>query len=205
MARKWLGVSGKKYQQMPHAETPPASLWWYACEPDPTWADDVPLPESQCVIETYLLQCKRGRALPTGFGKKLAQWLQDLSREPKISPHRKRYWTIPAYALAQKLPEKTLCKRLREMEKIAKRLFPQRVPSNRQTVPLSEEKIQAIRERFIEVGDIRAVAHHFGISPFRIGQICRVEKALIAGEEDTATTETKTSSAVPDLEYPFDG
>ena len=132
MARKWLGVSGKKYQQMPHAETPPASLWWYACEPDPTWADDVPLPESQCVIETYLLQCKRGRALPTGFGKKLAQWLQDLSREPKISPHRKRYWTIPAYALAQKLPEKTLCKRLREMEKIAKRLFPQRVPSNRQ-------------------------------------------------------------------------
>jgi hypothetical protein len=212
MGRKWLGVSSKKFQRIPHNnDGPPPSLWWYLRQPHPPLPfDDIPMPESQYVIATYLRRCSRGRALPNGFEKQVAQWLQELSRAQNLREHGKprttRYWTIPAYALAHRMNSKTLCKRLREMENIAKKLFPERVPSSRKRVPLTEERKQAIRDRFLEVKDFDSVAAEFGIEAFRVGQLCKNEKARIVAEREQAQATQEASSATvitPETENPF--
>jgi hypothetical protein len=192
MGKKW--VPAGQYWRMPHATERPPSLWWYARQPDPTWTDDRPTPETECVIASYLHQCARGRKLPKNFEEKLRQWLQDLNREQQISPRKKRYWTITTYASAQRLPEKTLCKRFRELEKIAKRLFPLRVPASRKPVVLSEEKIQAMRKRVSDGVDISAVASEFVVPLFRVGQLCRKEKAARLAERDKVIDEHKQTS-----------
>ena len=108
--------------------------------------------------------------------------LRELSRPQRISPRRERYWTIPAYASANKIHPKTLCKRLRELEKIAKKLLPNRVPQHRNCAPLTEEQKAVIRARFREIGDFHTVAGEFGIEAFRVGQLCRAEKAELIAE-----------------------
>jgi hypothetical protein len=198
MGKRW--IPERQYSRMPHAEERAPSLWWYARQPDPAWADDIPMPESQCVMDTYLRQCARGRSLPKNFGETLRRWLQDLSREQRISPRRKRYWTIPAYAFAHKMPSKTFCKRFRELENIAKELFPHRVPRSRASIVLTEEKTQAIRQRVLEGTDIRAVASEFGIPPFRVGQLCREEKAaFLAKREEWAARDAETESSTDEV------
>lgn len=204
MGRNWLGVSNHKYHRMPHANSPPESLWWYTCQAAQAWADDIPTDDSLLVIGAYVQQCAKGRKLPDSFRATLLRWLQDLSREHKISPRRKRYWTIPAYALAHHLHPKTLCKRFRELEKIAIRLFPHRSPRHRRPVRLSEETKQAIRTRFLEVQDFAAVAAEFGIEPFRVGQLCRAQKAAIVAErEQPLNSQTPARDNLEDPELPF--
>jgi len=133
------------------------------------------------------------------FEAHLRSWLQELSRPQQISPRRHRYWTIPAYALAYKFHTKTFCKRFRELEKIAKKLFPGRVPQHRNHAPLTEETKHAIRSRFKATGDFHAVAGEFGIEAFRVGQLCRAEKAeLIAErEQQERAQEEKETSTTP--------
>lgn len=149
----WLGVSKAEFKRMPHAETRPRSLWWYSCQRVPDGMDDVPTADSLAVIDGYLKRAARGRALPEGFRADLLRWLQDLTREHPIQPgaRRKRYWTIPSYELAHWIRPKTLCKRFREMEKVAKKLFPERVPTYRNTAPLTEETKKAVRTYYIEI------------------------------------------------------
>ena len=186
---------------MPHAETPAESLWWYACQPAEAWADNQPIGGTEQVIQAYVKQCGRGRALPPDFEAHLRSWLQDLSRQQQISPLRHRYWTIPAYALAHKLPTKTFCKRFRELEKIAKKLFPARVPHHRNHAPLTEEAKHAIRSRFKATGDFHAVAGEFGIEAFRVGQLCRTEKAeLIAQREQREQAQREKETSTTPLE-----
>ena len=164
------------------------------------------MPESQCVIDTYLRHCARGRTLPKGFEEKLVGWLQDVNRPQQISPRKKLYWTLPAYAAAHKLHPQTFCKRFREMEKIAKKLFPLRVPAHRVDVELSDEKKQAIRDRFSVVQDFHKVADEFGIEAFRVGQLCREEKAaLIDAREQSVPAGSKVAAPndTSDLEPPY--
>jgi len=209
MGKTW--VPARQYSRMPHGDGRAPSLWWYVRQPDPTLADDTPMPESQCVMDTYLRRCARGRTLPKGFEDNLRRWLQDLSREVNLKeygkPRTKRFWTIPAYAFANKLHSKTFCKRLRELEKIAKKLFPHRVPPGRVSVVLSEEKKQAIRQRVLEGTDIRAVATEFGIPPFRVGQLCSEEKAtVLAKREEELDAYAAKSPAIevdPSIDEPF--
>ncbi|MFI5117193.1 MAG: hypothetical protein ACHP8B_10915 [Terriglobales bacterium] len=178
---------------MPHStDGPPPSLWWYKRNPEYE-GDDVPAASSQQVIDEYLRQCARGGgSVPE---EHLRRWLQELSRPQKISPRRTRYWTLPAFALSHRLSKGTLMKRLRRLEEIAIQLFPDRVPSYRQRIPASEEQKEAIRKRFLEVeGDIPTVASEFGLKPYRVGQICRAEKALLApGPEPTAESPEPSS------------
>ena len=185
---------------MPHGtDGPPPSLWWYRRNPE-YHGDDVPTASSQRVINEYLRQCASGGgAVPE---EHLRRWLQELSRPQKISPRRTRYWTIPAFALAHRLKKGTLMKRLRRLEEIAVELFPGRVPAGRQRRPLSEAKKEAIRQRYIEVQDIRAVAHEFGLPTFRVGQICRVEKELLQ-EDSGSGTEPEAPSKPSTAELPF--
>lgn len=199
----WLGVSSDQYVRMPHAETPAESLWWYTCQPVEAWADDQPAGDAEQVIQAYIKQCGRGRTLPRDFESQLRSWLQDLSRSQQVSPRRRRYWTIPAYALAHKLRTKTFCKRFRELEKIAKKLFPGRVPQHRKRGPLTEETKCAIRSRFKATGDFDAVAREFGIQAFRVGQLCRAEKAeLIAERELRQRAQEENETATAPLDEP---
>ncbi|MGD1080384.1 MAG: hypothetical protein ABR881_18850 [Candidatus Sulfotelmatobacter sp.] len=200
-------IPGETYWQMPHADQPPPSLWWYKRLPAPLLEDDVPDPESQCVVDSYIRRASRGRTLPDGFEKKLARWLQDLSREQQISPRKKAYWTIPAYAKWKKLPEKTLCKRFRELENVAKELFPLRVPASRKPVVLTDEQQQEIRKRCLEGEDIQRIAEEFRIGRFRVGQIGRKEIAIRRAQREQAAAqvqeEDKTDYVDPALSDPF--
>src|SRR5260370_1192598 len=126
--RNWLGVSAHKYKRMPHAEVRAESLWWYTRQSARVWEADPPTADAEAAIQTNQKQWARGRALTKGFAEDLYRWLQELNRPQKISALRERYWTIPAYALAHKIHSKTFCKRFRELEKVAKKLFPDRVP-----------------------------------------------------------------------------
>jgi hypothetical protein len=160
---------------MPHSGARPKSFWWYRSETRPPY-DDTPTNDSLAVIDLYLHQCSRGRTLPADFRGHLLKWLQDLNRPVKISPRRERFWTIPAYELAHKINPKTLCKRIRELEKIAIRLFPGRAPSARNRPPLTGEEKQEIRKLYHESMDADAahrIAAQFQITPARVGQICR--------------------------------
>jgi hypothetical protein len=199
MGKKW--VPAREYSRTPHAEERAPSLWWYARD-----ADYTPMPESQCVIDTYLRQCARGRKVPKDFDAKLMQWLLDLSLEQRVSPRKKCYWTIPAYAFANNLHSKTFCKRFRELEEIAKEFFPHRVPPNRIRVVITEEKKQAIRQRVLEGKHIRDIATEFGIPPFRVGQLCREEKARVLAkreEWEAAHAVATPSKAEDDFNQPF--
>jgi len=153
------------------------------------------------VIGAYIEQVSRGKSVKKNFKDELLGWLRELSGPVKISPRREWYWTLPAYARAHELPDKTFCKRFREMEKIAKQLFPERVPSDRKPQPLTEELKRKIGSRYLQlkwrVRDTRKVnvEHDFArirhkitmaklaaefpnIEPFRLGQICqKVRKA----------------------------
>ena len=120
MGRRWLGVSKSKYMRMPHAESWPESLWWYVHYP----ADR---PE---VIDTYLERYATGRAVSEGFRDELLTWLSELAHVQTLKkwgkPRTKRYWTIPDYARYMGMEPHTLMKRLRELENVAKMLFPER-------------------------------------------------------------------------------
>jgi hypothetical protein len=165
----WLTKS--EWKRTAHADGPAVSLWWYR----------LPTAQRDAVITAYVKQCSRGRTLPEGFRDELESWLHDLNTEQRVSPRKRRWWTVPSYALANKLDKFTLMKRFRELEKIAKRLYPSDVPVGRVAKPLTEEKVAAIRARFVELNqDMNAfakVAEEFGIDPFRVGQLCKDLKA----------------------------
>jgi hypothetical protein len=185
--RKW--IPDDVYDRMPHAGGPGASLWWYRER------------RAVRVIAAYIEQVSRGKSLEKNFKDELLGWLQELSEPVKISPRRERYWTLPAYARSHGLPDKTFCKRFREMEKIAKQLFAKHVPSDRKPQPMTDELKRKIGGRYLQlkwrVPDTRKVnveqdfarirhkitmaklAEEFpNIEPFRLGQICqKVRKA----------------------------
>jgi hypothetical protein len=204
MPKKW--IPPREYWRMPHADERAPSLWWAAL------VDGELTPETECVIATYLRKYARGRAVPKNFKQNLWRWLYYLTQPEQVSPRKKKYWTLPAYASANRLVERTFLKRFRELEKIAKELFPHRVPSDRVTERLSEETKQAIRNRVLDGMDIRAVASEFRIPPFRVGQLCREEKATAIANREKAmdemeeaqsrhTTSPVEASLDPDLPY----
>ncbi len=55
-------------------------------------------------------------------------------------PRTFRYWSTPSYGLTHGLQAATLMKRMREMEKMARRLFADSVPSSRKRRPLLTRK-----------------------------------------------------------------
>ncbi len=163
--------------------------------------DDTPTSDSLAVIDLYLHQCSRGRSLPDDFRKHLLKWLQDLNRPVKISKRRERYWTIPAYELAHGINPKTLCKRMRELEKIAKRLFPNRAPDQRG--PITESEKAEMRQEIWQE-DIKAIAKKHKTTPARVGQICRAEISLKRADRQTEVEATEAPAPIGfDLEESF--
>jgi hypothetical protein len=183
----WLTKS--EWKRTAHADGPAVSLWWYRL---PTTA------QRDAVITAYVKQCSRGRTLPEGFRDELESWLHDLNTEQRVSPRKRRWWTVPSYALANKLDKFTLMKRFRELEKIAKRLYPKDVPVGRIPKPLADEKIAAIRARYAELihdWDVaKKVANEFNVEPFRVGLLCKDLKDADKVEREASTD---SESALP--------
>jgi len=170
MPRKW--VRDREWQRQPHVKDgPPPSLWWYA------------RPDRHRAIDAYVNQCRRGRTLRDDFKDDLVMWLDALSRIQNKKawgqPRTYRYWSVPAYALEHKMEPAALMKRLREMEKLAARLFPDSVPSSRKPRPqLTDDEKQKIRQRYLAGEDCKKLAEEFRLPPARVGLLCREEKAL---------------------------
>jgi hypothetical protein len=183
--------SNAEYKRTPHGDGPAESLWWYR------------LPESKrdAVIAAYVKQCGRGRALPEDFRLDVEGWLRNLNTKQS----RHKWWTIPAYAKANKLHPYTLMKRCRELEEIAKELFPNAVPPGRITEQLTDGKVAAIRTRYAELIDdmngARVVAQEFCIEPFRVGLLCKDLKDAAKAKREQAISESSNTAAV---HHPWD-
>jgi hypothetical protein len=200
MARNWLGVSARVYARMPHVDGgPPRSLWWCGTAE-----------RRNKVIAAYLAEyTKKGAKLPKDFKENILVWIDDLTREQNLKqwrkPKTKKFWDLKSYARANGIEPYTFCKWFREMEKQAKELFPDRVPSYRVRRALSEETKEAIRARFLVLKDCTAVAHEFDIEPFRVGQLCVWEKAMIGDAEPEIAETLEVEPVVEDdpSEPPF--
>lgn len=195
-------IRDEEWQRQPHVKDgPPPSLWWYR------------RPDRHLVINAYISQCKKGRTLPEDFKENLVQWLDDLSqgqfKKAWGQPRTFRYWSIPAYALANGMEKASLMKRLREMKNIAEEMFPDSVPSSKKRrVPLTPEEKEEIKRQYLEGVDAKELAQIFRIPPSHVGLICRKEKAIRAAEREKAQSEIlKRENAPPatpeTTEYPF--
>jgi hypothetical protein len=158
---------------MPHAESWPESLWWYVHYPG----------ERKIVIDSYLAKYARGKKIPEDFHDELTTCLKDLSHIQNLKewgkPRTNLYWTIPTYARAHRLNPFTLMKRLREMEKIAKEMYPARAEGRgRRIDPLTESEKAAIRRKCLKGENIKDIAQKHNLTPAHVGQICRTEKQL---------------------------
>jgi hypothetical protein len=184
--KKWVPYDEHK---MMYSDMPPSSLWW--CDGD----------MQERVITVYLQQVARGRAVDQKQLKKdLLGWIQELEERLDVKLYGKRYWRywmLPHFAKVHGLHPYTFMKRFRMLEKIAKRLFPERVPDDRKAQPVTEELKSRIRRRYLQLklrvhgyrnapfteDETRTFRHKAAmkmlinevpeIPPFRLGQICR--------------------------------
>jgi hypothetical protein len=187
MARKgW--VRNSEWVRQPHVKNgEPASLWWYR------------RPDRHKVIDAYIAQCSRGRALPENFKEQIVQWLQDLSRIQPVKGHPRdfRHWSIPAYALAHGMEKATLMKRIREMERIAKELFPDAVPIGRKMRQLTDREKREIRAKYLSGTDAKVLAEEYEIAPFVVGILCREERAIRAAQREAERAAGAPAQDVP--------
>jgi hypothetical protein len=163
--RRW--VRDRDWQRQPHVKDgPPQSLWWYR------------RPDHLKVVDTYLEQYGRGRKLPDDFRDEILTDLGILADGLYLKawgrPRTWRYWSVPAYAATHGVKPHTLMKRLREMEKVAIRLFPKDVPSDRlPRKPLSEHEVREIREMYASGTNAKDIALLHRVPPSKVGQLCR--------------------------------
>jgi hypothetical protein len=173
--------------RQPHVkEAAPSGLWWYS------------RPDRQRVIDAYLEKYSGGRTLPPGFKHDLLLWLDDLSRKQKVTGTTRtyRHWSIPAYELAHGFKKGTLMKRLRELEKTAKKMFPDSVPySRKMRARLTNDDIKQIQQMYLGGTDAKEIAEKFRVAPSKVGYLCREQKAIRAAERERLIDEHMTKSS----------
>jgi len=198
VSKKW--IRNRDWARQPHVkENAPSSLWWFR------------RPDRHRVVDAYLVRYSRGRALPDGFKDDVLRWLSDLNslqnKKAWGQPKTFRYWSVPAYAVASGMKPAALMKRLRELEKVAKQLFPDSVPSSRkQRSSLNENEQQEIRKQYLAGEDARELAKKFRITPSQVGHLCRKERAIRDAEREEAQSATPGNAAPADnseSEMPF--
>jgi hypothetical protein len=199
MGRKWIRT--KEWVRQPHVKDgPPSSLWWYQ------------QPYRNQVIKAYLERAARGRALPDEFSEELKTWLSELSQPQNMKawdrPRTVRYWSVPAYAAyLDTIKPATLMKYLRELENVAKKLFPADVPSSRKSRKLNAEEIQELKRRYLAGTDAKVLAEKFRITPARVGQLCGAEKKQRAADRARLSEQPETNtnaSPMEALQNPFE-
>jgi hypothetical protein len=137
--------------------------------------------------------------VPPDFPANLCRWLTDLRQKaPGRKKYKLRYWTLEGYAhthgikLKQRPPFYAW---LRTLEKVAKELYPHRVPQGRSAPPLSEEQKQIIRAEYLETGNAGEIAARHQIEPFLVGQLCRKEKAQREAQREARREEAERAAA----------
>lgn len=180
MVSRWIRDSARMLR--PHAKERAPGLWWYQRD------------DRQRVIDAYLDRRKRRRKpghclLAQDFRNHLSTWLEDLNLCQNLKawgdPYTWRYWTVPAYALANRIEKGVLIRHLRELEELAKAMFPEDVPNSRRLrARLTEDDIRKIRQLYLEGTAARAIATRFRIPSSRVGQLCREQKAIRTAERE---------------------
>jgi hypothetical protein len=172
-------------------------MWWYRSTTRPPF-DDKPTDETMAVIHLYWKQRGQGLSVGDDFRKNLLQCLQDLNRPVRISPREESFWTITAYELAKGINPKTLCKQMRELERIAARLFPDRAPQHKRRETVSEDEKQAIRGKYSAqlsaegFATVQPIADEFECTPACVGRICRdIRMAAEALRKQTESVDSK--------------
>jgi hypothetical protein len=151
--KKWVPYGENKMQ---YSLNQPRGLWWWdELDIRRRW-DDPEDPRTQKrrerVVNAYVRQVARGRAVDQKQLKKdLLKWIQELVEPLEIYRGYEHYWMLPYYAKVHGLHPYTFMKRFREMEKIAKRLFPERVPYDLKAKPVTEELKHEIRDRYLQL------------------------------------------------------
>lgn len=138
--------------------------------------------------------------VPKEFPASLERWLADLTMPAPAKKHE--YWTLEGYAAAHKIkPIDPFYAWLRALEKVAKELYPLRVPPGRHdSAPLTDEQKQAIRAEYLETGNAREIAARYQIEPFLVGQLCRKEKAQRSAQSESQETVTPPILEPDDLD-----
>jgi hypothetical protein len=180
MVSRWIRDSG--WMLRPHGKERAPGLWWYQRD------------DRQRVIDAYLDQRKRRQTprqglLAQDFKAQLSTWIEDLNLCQNLKawgdPHTWRYWTVPAYALANRIEKGVLIRHLRELEGLAKAMFPDDVPNSRRLrAALTEDDIRRIRQLYLEGTAAKIIAARFRIPPSRVGQLCREQKAIRTAERE---------------------
>jgi len=198
MVSRWIRDAGR--MQRPRGMERVPSLWWYQRS------------DRQRVVDAYLDRCKQVRTLrrdplAEGFRGQLSTWLEDLNRCQNLKEwgdsRTERYWTVPAYAQANRIEKAALMRHLRELEALAKAMYPDAVPSSRKTRSrLTEGDIRIIRQRYLEGMAAKEIAATFRIPPSRVGQICREQRAIRAAERERMIVEHIEQVSDPALIVP---
>jgi hypothetical protein len=138
------------------------------------------------VVDAYLEQYSHGRTLGDGFRDEILRCLRDLDKGLFLKdwgrPRTWRYWSIPSYAVTHGIKPHTLMKRLRELENVATKLFPDSVPPDRlPRKSLSEAEVNELRGMYAAGVSARDIAPLYDIHPSRVGLLCRdLRKVLIS-------------------------
>ena len=84
------------------------------------------------------LRARNIKIFPSDFAEKLELWLSELTTNQRAAG-KPQYWTLKGYAVAHKINPGTFMKWFRNLEAVAKRLYPNRVPPGcRDRPPLSD-------------------------------------------------------------------
>ena len=147
---------------------------------------------------------RNAKIFPKDFSERLELWLSELTTN-RVVKGRPQFWTLKGYALAHKINPNTFMAWFRKLEEVAKKLYPERVPSERRDKPpLSDAKIRIIRNEYLATGKILEIAKRHELDPWRVGQLCRAEKQIRAeaAESNRANREQLYSRLVPDDSNP---
>jgi len=203
MAKRF--VRNDKWRKQPHSKGAPGGLWWYR------------RPDRQRVISAYLARAAKGKKLAPGFEEELKSWLHELANDHNMHewgrPRTRRFWDIPSFArhLGPKvIKPHTLMKIVRELENVAKLLFPKDVPASRQKKEISDEALAALKAEVAAGVEIRLLAAKYDIKAFRIGQLCPdeikkapAERERLINEHMTETSGAATPHSQDNSDMPF--
>jgi hypothetical protein len=180
-------LSRRKWLLKPHADGPPAGLWWWRdlgpeerrrvlcvylektvyirTDRDDQYKGSVPDERWDNVCQDLLIRRKN---LPEDFPALLEEIIQFTT-----TVHRDGWLTLEGAAVKFEQKRARVYYWFRKLDKIARELYPDKAPN---AVYLTDETIETIRQEYVEKGNARELAERYRLAPCRLGQIVWAEK-----------------------------